>query len=684
MADSGKRQAPYGSWESPIGAELLASATLRFEQVAIGAGSIFWSESRPAEGGRSVVVELTADGRTVDRNPPPFNARTRVHEYGGGAYALAEDGEIFFSNDADQRIYRARRGEAPVALTAAGARRFADARVDAARKRLIAVREDHGATAAGATHAEPVNAIVAIDLASGAETVLAEGHDFFSSPRLSPDGGRLAWLAWDHPRMPWQGSDLWLAELDDAGVPRTPRQIAGGTTESICQPEWSPAGELHFVSDRSGWWNLHRLRDGKLEALHPMAAEFAEPHWVFGGSKYGFLGDGTIVCVFERDGRSQLARLDADGAFTPIATPFCAIGSVRVGAGFVACLAASETRRAGGRPHRSRERRDRDAAPRERAARSTPKTSRSPSRSASPASGGAETHAFFYRPRNRAFQAPPGERPPLLVLSHGGPTGATDAGLRLSYQFWTTRGFAVVDVNYGGSAGYGRAYRERLDGRWGEVDVDDVVAAARFVVARGDADRDRVAIRGGSAGGYTTLAALTFCDYFRAGASHYGVSDLETLARDTHKFESRYLDSLIGPWPERADLYRARSPIHCADRITSPLIVFQGAEDKAVPPSQAETMVNAVRAKGLPVAYLLFAGEQHGFRRAETIRRAFEAELSFYGQIFGFVPAGAIAPVEIENLAGGARGPGVTTLADRHRPALKARLFWARSCPQRP
>ncbi|HEY2559188.1 MAG TPA: prolyl oligopeptidase family serine peptidase [Caldimonas sp.] len=651
-----KRRAPYGSWLSPIGAELLASATLRFDvQLAIAGTSIFWSESRAAEGGRSVVVERRDDGSTIERTPAPFNARTRVHEYGGGAFALAADGELFFSHDDDQRIYRAREGELPRPVTAASPRRFADAVVDRARNRLIAVREDHGDDARAASAAgEAVNTIVAIDLASGVETVLAHDHDFFSTPRLSHDGRRLAWLAWDHPRMPWQGSELWVAELDPRdGLPRRPRKVAGGASESICQPEWSPDDTLHFVSDRSGWWNLYRERDGRIAPLQPMAAEFAEPHWGFGGSKYGFEADGAIVCAFEQAGRSQLARIPIDGSFAPIASPFCAIRDVRVGAGFVACLAASETEvQAVVRI---------DLATGERQALRRASELRldagdiavaEPIRFAG--SGGAATFALFYRPCNRAFEGPAGERPPLLVVSHGGPTGFTDAALRLSYQFWTSRGFAIVDVDYGGSAGHGRAYRERLDGRWGEVDVDDVVAAARFVVARGDADGERVAIRGHSAGGYTTLAALTFRDFFRAGASHYGVSDLETLARDTHKFESRYLDSLIGPWPERADLYRARSPIHHAHRMTSPLIVFQGEEDKAVPPSQAETMVQAVRATGLPLAYLLFAGEQHGFRRAATIRRVFEAELSFYGQIFGFVPAGAIEPVAIENLPGAA------------------------------
>jgi len=651
MVDAtGKRRAPFGSWASPVGAELIASATLRFEQAAIVGTSIFWSESRPGEGGRNVVVERDREGRTVDRVPAPFNARTRVHEYGGGAYVLADDGELFFSNDDDQRICRARRGEQPTAVTAASARRFADAVVDRARDRLIAVREDHGSDAIAASPAgEAVNALVAIDLASGAETVLARGHDFFSSPRLSRDGRRLAWLTWDHPRMPWQGSELWVAELDGAGIPRAPRKVAGGASESICQPEWSPEDELHFVSDRSGWWNLHRERGGTVDALHPMAAEFGEPHWSFGGAKYGFALDGTIVCAYEQDGGSRLATLAGDGSFAPLATSFCAIRDLRVGAGFVACIASSTTEA------QAIVRLDLASGDVQTLRRATALRLDAGDISVAepivfPGSGGEPTHAFFYKPRNGVFEGPTGERPPLLVVSHGGPTGWTDAAFRLSYQFWTSRGFAIVDVNYGGSAGFGRAYRERLDGRWGEVDVDDVVAAARVVIARGDADGERVAIRGGSAGGYTTLAALTFRDFFRAGASHYGVSDLETLARDTHKFESRYLDSLVGPWPERADLYRARSPIHFADRMTSPLIVFQGAEDKAVPPSQAETMVGALRAKGLPVAYLLFPGEQHGFRRAATIRRVFEAELYFYGRIFSFVPAGAIEPVEIENL----------------------------------
>jgi dipeptidyl aminopeptidase/acylaminoacyl peptidase len=642
------RAAPYGSWTSRLGAEELAAATVRFGQIAIAGGSIFASEGRPAEGGRNVVVACGADGRCGDVNPAPFDARSRVHEYGGGAFAVADDGELFFCHDQDQRIWRMRRGEAPRPVTKGGAPRYADARLDAARGRLVAVREDHSGGG------EAVATIVAVDLGSGDETVLASGHDFFSSPRLSRDGHRLAWLSWDHPRMPWQGSDLWVAELDAAGRPLAPRHVAGGESESIFQPEWSPAGELHFASDRSGWWNLCRERDGRVEPLHPMAAEFGEPQWQFGLSMYGFSADGGVVCLYEQGGRSHLGRIDAAGVFAEIATPYCSLRQLAVDpvAGFAACFAASE--------------REGEALVRlELATASFTVVRRASERAYDaadlaiaepiefPTEGGRTAHAFFYPPGNAAFVGEAGTKPPLLVVSHGGPTGASNPALGPSLQYWTQRGFAVVDVNYGGSTGYGRAYRERLDGRWGIVDVDDVVHAARFLVARGDVDAQRLAIRGASAGGYTTLAALTFRDTFQAGASHYGISDLETLARDTHKFESRYLDSLVGPYPARADLYRARSPANFVERITSALILFQGAEDKAVPPSQAEAMYAAVKAKGLPVAYLLFEGEQHGFRQAKNIRRSLEAELAFYGRVFGFAPADAIEPVEIENLPPG-------------------------------
>ncbi|MEO8523709.1 MAG: prolyl oligopeptidase family serine peptidase [Caldimonas sp.] len=643
------RIAPFGSWASGLSAERLASASVRFGQIAIAGDSIFSSEGRPAEGGRNVVVECDAAGACRDLNPAPFDVRTRVHEYGGGAFVVSDGGELLFSNNDDQRIYRMRRDGVPRAVTEGGAFRYADAAIDTARDRLIAVREDHSATG------EAVNTIVAIDLASGSESVLASGHDFFSNPRLSPDGGQLAWLSWDHPRMPWEGSDLWVAVFEADGKLAAPRHVAGGNSESVFQPEWSPGGDLHFASDRSGWWNLYRERAGRIDPLHAMAAEFGEPQWQFAMAMYGFEPDGRIVCLYEQGGRSQLARMKADGAgFAVIETSFCSMRELQVGAGFIACYAASELEA------EALVRIDLDTHAvhvlRQSSELAFDATEVSVAEAIEfPTEGGATAHAFFYAPKNVAFRGEPGTLPPFVVISHGGPTGATNAALRPSLQYWTQRGFAIVDVNYGGSSGYGRAYRERLDGTWGIVDVDDVVNAARFLVARGDVDPDRLAIRGGSAGGFTTLAALTFRKVFHAGASHFGVSDLEALARDTHKFESRYLDSLIGPYPARADLYRERSPVNFPERMSSALILFQGAEDKAVPPSQAETMFAAVKAKGLPVAYLLFEGEQHGFRQARHIRRALEAELAFFGRIFGFAPADVIEPVAIENLPDGKR-----------------------------
>ncbi len=643
--------APFGSWASPVSAALIAGATIRLGQIALHGNTIAWSEGRPLEQGRNVVVQRSADGNLRDLNRAPFDVRTRAHEYGGGAFVLDGSG-LLFSHDGDQKLYRlgnaAEAGE-PVALTQLAHMRYADAVVDTALSRVIAVREDH-------THGsiDAVTTLVAIDFAGGAEQVLASGHDFFSSPRLHPDGRQLAWLTWDHPNMPWDGSTLWLADVAGDGSLTNARAVAGGPTESIFQPEWSPDGVLHFASDRTGWWNLYRLNgDGaaaSTQALCPMEAEFGQAQWVFGMSSYGFDGRGDIVCAFTQAGRSQLARIDAITLqLQRIATPFCTIDGLKVGADFAAFIGGS------------------DAAPAAvvridlvtrtcevlRSASSSTADAAYVSRAEAitfPTEGGLAAHALFYAPVNPGFTGPPMELPPLIVMSHGGPTSATTPAFSWGIQYWTTRGFAVVDVNYGGSTGYGRAYRQRLAGQWGVVDVDDAVNAARFLAERGSVNAARTAIRGGSAGGYTTLCALTFRSFFQCGASHYGIGDLEALAHDTHKFESRYLDGLIGPWPEAQALYRERSPINFTERLSSPMILLQGLEDKAVPPAQAQAMFDAARAKGLPVALLMFEGEQHGFRRATTIQRALEAELYFYGRIFGFTPAGSIEPVAIENL----------------------------------
>ena len=651
--------APFGSWKSPVTAELIVGETIRLGQPRVLGDDVFWTEGRPQEQGRNVLVWCSADGRTADLTPAPLNVRSRAHEYGGGAFTVGRKAG-FFTNDADQQVWRIRAGETPQPLTAQPGMRHADAVIDARRKRLICVREDHSTSDAAPHGSEAVTTIVAIKLSNGAAKVLASGHDFFSSPCLSPDGSRLAWLSWDHPNMPWDGSELWLADVLEGGALGEPLKVAGGSGESIFQPAWSPQGELHFVSDRSGWWNLYRQRDGvpsaphRLQALCPMAAEFGVAQWAFGMSTYGFDARGRIVCTYGQDGGSRLAVIDTQGnppTFEPIETPFCSIRDLQVGGDFAVFIGATDTTA--------------EAVVRLDLNSGAWCVLRSSSRAciapgfasiaqaiSFPTEGGLQAHAFFYAPTNPGFTGPSDERAPLIVVNHGGPTGVTDAAFKWPHQYWTSRGFAVVDVNYGGSTGFGRAYRERITGQWGMVDVDDAINAARYLVQRGDVNAKRMAIRGASAGGYTTLCALTFRSFFQCGASHYGIGDLEALVRDTHKFESRYLDTLIGPYPAHQAVYRERSPVNFTERLASPMILFQGAEDKAVPPAQAQAMFEAVKAKGLPVAYLLFEGEQHGFRRAANIRRALEAELYFYGRIFGFTPADAIEPVVIENLPG--------------------------------
>jgi dipeptidyl aminopeptidase/acylaminoacyl peptidase len=639
------RVAPYGSWKSPIIAELIASGTIAFGQIALNGEAVYWTETRPAESGRNVLVRWTPEGGPHELTPPPFNVRTRVHEYGGGAFLISGE-TVYFVNFADQRIYRQQGERAPEAITVDGGRRYADIVLDLTRNRLICVREDHSMTGR-----EPVNSLVAVPLdGQGAEYDLVSGNDFYSSPRVSPNGSYLAWLTWNHPNMPWDGTELWLGEVRRDGSLGKREKIAGGPEDSILQPEWSPDGVLHFVSDRTGWWNLYRWRQGDTKALCPMAAEFGRPPWVFAMSAYGFQSPERIVCSFVRKGRWHLALLDTESRkLEGIETGYTDIREVRVSAGRVLLSAGSPTE-----PN-SIVRLDPRGEGLEVLRLSTeidldPSCFSAPESIEFPTEGGKTAHGFFYAPRNPNYTGLSGELPPLLVKSHGGPTAATSTTLLWDIQYWTSRGFAVLDVNYGGSSDYGREYRQRLNGKWGVVDVDDCANGARYLVEKGRVDGKRLAIRGGSAGGYTTLCALTFRNVFRAGASYYGISDLKALVRDTHKFEARYLDRLVGPYPGRQDLYRERSPIHFADRLSCPIIFFQGLDDPVVPPNQAEAMVAALRTKGLPVAYLAFPGEQHGFRQASTIRRALEAELYFYSRVFGFEVADPVEPVAIENL----------------------------------
>jgi len=648
------RIAPYGAWTSPITSDLIVSATVRIGSAVLDNDTVYWLEGRPTEGGRHVIVKRMPDGSAMDINPPPTNARTRVHEYGGAAVCIC-DGTVYFSNFSDQRLYRTTAGTAPKPITPDTELRYADGLVDRGRDRIICVREDHREATTQRHGGEAVNTIAAISLADGAEQqVLVAGNDFYASPQLSPDSSRLAWLTWNHPSMPWDGCELWVADVDDNGACTSARMIAGSDSESIFQPTWSPDGVLTFVSDRSGWWNLYRWEDGTARCLVEMEAEFGLPQWIFGLSTYAYTSPTSIICTYTQDGIGHLATLDVvTGALTVIDTPYTSFGNIVADADRVTfnggspelpwVLVALDL--VTGQVEILRHSTDLSLDP---GTLSTPESITFPSTDVD----GTERPAFglFYPPHNREFAAPEGEKPPLLVFSHGGPTGSTNSALSLSIQYWTSRGFAVLDVNYGGSTGYGREYRNQLRDAWGIIDVDDCVNGARYLVNRGDVDGNRLAIRGGSAGGYTTLSALTFRDVFHAGASHYGVSDLGALARDTHKFESRYLDRLVGPYPEREDIYVERSPIFHVDSLNCPVIFFQGLEDRVVPPAQAETLVAALEEKGIPVAYLPFEGEQHGFRRAENIKRALDAELVFYGRIFGFTPAGPLEPVTIKNL----------------------------------
>ncbi len=639
------RVKPYGAWVSPITSELIVSETVSLGQIALDGDYIYWSESRPAEAGRNVIVRWSMDGKTEDVTPEQFNVRTRVHEYGGGAY-IVSDGTIYFSNFADQRLYQQNPALKPRPLTGKTARRYADTVVDTYRNRLICVREDHSVG-----EGEPVNTIVAVGLNhEQEERMLISGNDFYAAPRISPDGSSLAWLTWNHPNLPWDGTELWVGEIQADGSVEKPQKVAGDVNESIFQPEWSPEGVLYFASDRTEWWNLYRYHENQVEPVCPKEFEFGRPQWLFSMSTYGFESADRIMCAYTSKGTWSLASLDCStGAFKEIATAYTEIWNLRASPGQVVFCAGSPTQT----PsivrldlHKMEFQTLRLASDLtvDKGYISIPEAIEFPTENEK------TSHAFFYTPQNRDYQPPDGEKPPLLVKIHGGPTAATSTALAWEIQYWTSRGFAILDVNYGGSSGYGRAYRQRLEGQWGIVDVDDCAHGARYLAEQGRVDGERLAIRGSSAGGYTTLCALTFRNIFRAGASYYGISDLEALAKETHKFEARYLDRLVGPYPERQDVYRQRSPIHFTDLLSCPLILFQGLEDEVVPPNQAEMMVAALQAKGLTVAYVPFEGEQHGFRRAETIKRALDSELYFYSKVFGFELAEAVEPIEIHNL----------------------------------
>jgi dipeptidyl aminopeptidase/acylaminoacyl peptidase len=639
-----------------VTSELVVRALVRIDEVAVADGAVWWSEVRPEEGGRTQLVRWTERGGAEDLLAEDANARTAVHEYGGGAWWV-QAGSLWYTDWRDQCLYRRTPdGEVrPVTPDSDPPRsvRWADGCVTPGGDVMAVVRERHPA---GATSADVVNEIVLLPVDGGDPQVVVSGPDFVSDPRWSPDGALLSWLEWDHPDMPWDATRLRVTGRGQGQPASEATVVAGGPGESVFQPRWAADGSLWFASDRTGWWNLYRWTpEAGAEPVVEMDAEIGRPQWVFGQSCYAFLDDGSVVFVYRRDGRDHVGLRRPDGTTQELGLDYTQCDSVQgTGEGFV-MVAGSPTQE----PTVVRVRLAADAVGSVEVLRPPRDLGvgtgwwSAPEHVSFPTSGGRTAHALFYPPRNPGCAGPDEERPPLLVFIHGGPTGSVRPVLRLELQYWTSRGFAVVDVDYGGSAGHGRAYREQLRGQWGVVDVDDCVAAARWLAAQGRVDADRLCIRGGSAGGFTTLAALAFHDVFAAGASHFGVADLEALAQETHKFESRYLDSLVGPYPQRRDLYVERSPIHHVDSFDRPLAVFQGLEDKVVPPAQSEMIVEALRAKDVPVAYLPFGGEQHGFRRAGNVRRALDGELSFYAQVFGFAlpPDERIDPLPVHNLA---------------------------------
>lgn len=639
-----KTPAPCGSWPSPLTVDAIAGATVGLGLPWIDGDVVYWPELRPANKGKTALVRWTEKDGARDVSAEGHNLRSRAHEYGGRAF-VAAGGSVWYLNAEDRRIYRSTDGGLPEPVTVDTGMEYADLIHDPTRNRLIAVAERPR------VGQENENLLVAID-ADGTVSPLVTGADFYAAPRLSPDGTRLAWVEWHHPNMPWDSSYCREAVLDAMGhVSADPRPVAGAEGVSVFQPEYAPDGRLYYISDESGYWNLYR--DGDPPAHYRVAAEFGLPHWQFGMRTYAFLDATTAVVSFARNGSWQLALMDLDGGrATPIDLPWCRFDGV-VAQGRTAVFSGVRPDGAGGIVQLTF-----GGADPERILRRTSRTDPIPGSVSLPETIGFPTegdetaYAYFYAPANPDYCVPEGEKPPLIVMSHGGPTGQTDTGYAAKVQFWTTRGFAVADVNYGGSTGFGRAYRERLNGNWGVVDVDDCCNAARFLAGRGDVDPDRLIIVGGSAGGYTTLSALAFRSVFKAGRSSYGIGDLETLAEDTHKFESRYLDSLIGPWPAEKATYHARSALKHPDGLDCPVLFLQGSEDKVVPPNQAEAMVEVLKQKGLPVAYLLFEGEGHGFRMAETVKAALNAELSFYGRIFGFTPAGDVPDLPIANLPG--------------------------------
>ncbi len=639
-----KKTSPYGSWKSPFTAEELVKKSDSLAGVQVNSkGKVFIVETRPQDKGRTVLCELV-DGKKIDITPSPLNIRNRVHEYGGGSCKI-HGTTVYFSEFTDQRIYTQKLGEHPTPLTPEKKWRFGSYEIDATRNVIFAVRENHEIE-----EQEAQNSIVKISIDSGEVSEVVSGYDFYDYPKLSPDGKKLAYICWKHPQMPWDGNELWVANLDNNGQVISQKLITGGEEESVYQPEWNHDGSLYYVTDKTGWWNLYRNNFEKEENIFPTQAEFGSPQWSLGGKTYLVLDSERVLCTFNTNGIWKIALIKVNtGEKRIFETEFTSFVSMNHHKENIWMLAASPT------CLRTLVKLNLDTGKFEKVYCPTSisvdkKFISEPKAIEFPTENGLTAHAFYYPPKNPDFTGPDNELPPLIVMSHGGPTTATNNLFKKDYQFWTTRGFAIIDVNYGGSSGYGRKYRQRLNGNWGIVDIHDCENAAKYLINKRLADKNRIAIRGGSAGGYTTLCALTFLDSFHAGASYFGISDLDALLKDTHKFESRYPDSLIGPYPEKKQTYFERSPINFVNKLSCPIIFFQGLKDKVVPPNQAEMMYKILLEKKLPTAYIKFPEEAHGFRKAENMKKSLETELYFYSRVFKFKPADNLPEVEIKNL----------------------------------
>jgi len=691
--------APFGSWKSPINSSTLTKANKGLSEPQFSGKDIYWLESRPLEKGRSCIVSMTEEGIQKDILPAPLNARSRVNEYGGGSYCVHE-GIVYFVLFDDQRIYAldckaksSKKNVIPTPLTPENSNlRFGDLTIDPVRKRLLAICEDHTQlTDKTDSSTEPKTTLIAIELKNndGKEDIkiIHSGEDFYSSPGISPDGKKISWLSWNHPNMPWDGTTCWIADLNETGEPKNIQAVAGGIKESIFQPIWSPDNHLYFSSDKNNWWNIYRCEIGtdahnnNVEVIYKDEAEYATPQWVFGLRTFGFLNDKTILTTYTKNGLWFLAKIHLDNnTLEPIQTESTDIGYVNAKNNRGIYIGSNSTKFESLNLYKNND--NEKNQPKnttsviqnsgslviEKGFLSTPEQIIFPTTSNK--SIHARGYAFFYPPKNTDYQSESDQfqgalfqntlskntlsknkqLPPLLVFCHGGPTSATHSSLNLKIQYWTSRGFAVVDINYGGSTGYGRLYRDRLKNNWGLVDVQDVIDCVNYLAKENKIDPNKTAIRGGSAGGYTVLSALTFHDVFKAGTSLYGIGDLETLATDTHKFESRYLDQLVGPYPEEKATYRSRSPIHYTEKLNCPVLFLQGLKDKVVPPNQAETMVAALDKQKIPVAYVAFTEEGHGFRQAENIQRALEAELYFYSKVFKLTLPEDIEPIDIKHI----------------------------------